>query len=165
MIRTIEERDAAAFVALSQTLDSETRFMLFEPGERTTTEAEQRARITGIRSNPTQLLLVAEDDDKLVGFLGATRGSARRNRHCASLVMGVLASAWGRGIGSALLVALVDWAHREAVTRLELTVVAANERARHLYEKHDFLIEGTKRGSLRVDGVLVDEYLMARTVA
>lgn len=165
MIRSIEESDAAAFVALSRALDGETSFMLFEPGERTTTEAEQHARIAGIRAGATQLLLVAEDDGRLVGFLGATRGGARRNRHCASLVMGVLRTSWGRGIGSALLSALAAWAQREGVTRLELTVVAANERARRLYEKHGFRIEGTKRGSLRIDGVAVDEHLMAREVA
>jgi RimJ/RimL family protein N-acetyltransferase len=162
MIRPIEPRDARAILALFRTLDSETKFMLFEPDERTTSEAEQRERISAILGGTKQLLLVADEHEQLVGFLGATRGAARRNLHSASFVMGVRASHAGRGIGSGLLDELEAWARRSAIHRLELTVVAENERAQRLYRKHGFELEGRKRHALRVDGTWVDELAMGK---
>jgi RimJ/RimL family protein N-acetyltransferase len=162
MIRPIEERDAAGFVALNRALDQETKFMLFEPGERTATEDEQRGRINQLLTSKTQVVLVAEVDDQIVGFIGATRGAARRNRHQASLVMGVLAAHAGRKIGTELLAALDAWARISGVHRLELTVVEHNERARALYVKNGFEIEGRKRHSLCIDGRWVDEIAMAK---
>jgi RimJ/RimL family protein N-acetyltransferase len=162
MIRPIEERDAAGFVALNRALDQETKFMLFEPGERSATEDEQRGRISQLQASKTQVVLVAEVDDQIVGFIGATRGGARRNRHSASLVMGVLAAYAGRKIGTELLAELEAWARRSDIHRLELTVVEHNERARALYVKQGFEIEGRKRHSLRIDGRSVDEIAMAK---
>lgn len=46
--------------------------------------------------------------------------------------------------------------------RLELTVMARNERAIGLYRRHGFEIEGTRRDSVRVGGAYVDELAMAR---
>lgn len=97
-----------------------------------------------------------------MGYVEATGGGYRRNRHCAQVVIGVRASASGRGIGTALLDELDRWAVRRGVRRLALTVMAHNERAISLYRRCGFELEGMRRASVGVDGAYLDELLMAK---
>ena len=69
----------------------------------------------------------------------------------------------GRGIGTALLGALIDAADKWLnLRRLELTVYVDNVAAIGLYEKFGFVIEGTRRQDAFRDGAFVDAYGMAR---
>jgi putative acetyltransferase len=76
-------------------------------------------------------------------------------------------SPWqGKGIGSALLAALIDLADNWLnVTRLELTVYTDNTRAISLYRKFGFEIEGTHRAYALRAGAYVDAHAMARLKA
>jgi putative acetyltransferase len=68
-----------------------------------------------------------------------------------------------RGIGEALLAALVDLGENWlGLTRLELEVYTDNAPAIALYEKMGFCIEGTRRRYALRDGELVDAHIMAR---
>jgi RimJ/RimL family protein N-acetyltransferase len=162
MIRTIQENDAERFLGLCKALDEETAFMLLEPGERQTTVVEQRERIERLLSTDNQTILVAEDGDRLVGYVAAFGGAYQRNRRCAYLVAGVLRSHAGRGLGTLLFEALDEWARRQGLRRLELTVMAHNHAGVALYRKMGFEIEGIKRRSLFVDGQPVDEFYMGK---
>ena len=72
-------------------------------------------------------------------------------------------SAQRRGVGSALMAAMCDYADRWAgALRLELTVFVDNEPAIALYRKFGFEIEGTHRAYAMRDGRYVDAYAMAR---
>lgn len=72
------------------------------------------------------------------------------------------AAASRRGVGTGLLRELELWAAAHAVHRLELTVMAHNQRARELYERMGFAVEGRRRECLLVDGHLIDELYMAK---
>jgi RimJ/RimL family protein N-acetyltransferase len=161
-VRTIEERDAEPFLALSTRLDEETDFRLLEAGERRTTVEEQREKIKRLRSTENQTILVAEVDRRLVGYIAGIGGKYRRNRHSATVVVAVLQAFSGRGVGTKLFEALETWAVEQGIHRLELTVMVHNERAIGLYEKLGFQREGRKRDVLRVSGEYVDEVLMAK---
>jgi L-phenylalanine/L-methionine N-acetyltransferase len=68
-----------------------------------------------------------------------------------------------RGIGAALLAALIDTADNWLnLTRLELTVFVDNEPAIRLYKKFGFAIEGTRRADAFREGRFVDSFQMAR---
>lgn len=54
------------------------------------------------------------------------------------------------------------WARNNDVKRLELTVMQDNIVAQHLYEKNGFVIEGTRKEALLVDGQYVNEYYMSK---
>lgn len=88
-------------------------------------------------------------------------GRHHRTKHKASVVTGILQEYAGKGIGGRLFDTLVHWAKESPLRRLELTVMTHNERAIALYQKFGFKIEGTHKGSLMVDGALVDEFVMA----
>lgn len=164
IIREIRESDAEDFLSLCRRLDEESKFMLLEPGERTTTLEEQRLRIREILSADNQVILVAEEAGALVGYLLASRGRYARNRHEAYLVIGILEKYTGQGIGTALFKKMETWAGEHGIHRLELTVMAHNQRGVGLYKKMGFEIEGIKKDSLRVDGVYVDEYYMGKII-
>jgi putative acetyltransferase len=107
--------------------------------------------------------LVAVVDDRVVGMLGLHVEQAPRRSHCASFGMAVHDDYQDRGIGSALMVAMLDLADNWlGLRRVELLVYTDNARAVHLYEKFGFQIEGTARGYALRGGVHVDAYYMAR---
>jgi len=111
------------------------------------------------------LLLVAVDPDgRLVGGAGLhlAGGSARR-RHAMSLGMQVQPAWQGRGVGSQLMAALVDYADNWlGLLRLELDVYADNAKAQALYKRFGFVQEGVHRCHALRDGVYVDTVSMAR---
>lgn len=74
--------------------------------------------------------------------------------------MGVLLEKQGKGGGSQLLSAFIDWAISNKFHRIELSVVEENVRAKALYEKMGFQSEGLKHDSLKINGRYINEYLM-----
>ncbi len=164
VIREIKENDAEDFLSLCRQLDEESRFMLLEPGERKTTQQEQAQRIVDILSSSNQMIFVAEETGRLVGYLSAIGESFARNRHTAYIVIGILEDFTGKGIGTALFERLETWAREHGIHRLELSVMVHNQRGLGLYRKMGFEIEGTKRDSLLVDGSYVDEYYMSKLI-
>ena len=77
--------------------------------------------------------------------------------------MGVHDEWQGKGVGTALVEALIDLADRWLnLTRLELSVWTDNEPAIRLYRKFGFETEGTLRGYGFRDGRFVDVHYMAR---
>lgn len=98
----------------------------------------------------------------LVGAADVTPYKGRR-RHAGGIGMCVHDDFQRRGIGSALLGALVDtsdnWLN---LKRLELTVYVDNEPAIRLYKKFGFVVEGTRRAEAFREGRYVDAFGMAR---
>jgi putative acetyltransferase len=110
------------------------------------------------------LMLSAELHGEVVGSAGLhPAGPALRRRHAMHLGISVAREFQGRGVGSALMAALCDYAdHWAGVLRLELTVYTDNEAAIALYRKFGFVIEGTHRAYALRHGEYADVYAMAR---
>lgn len=110
-----------------------------------------------------ELHLAAEIGGRVVGSAGLHPQTALRRRHAAMLGISVAADAQGRGVGSALMQALCDYADNWAqLLRIELTVFTDNRRAIALYERFGFRREGTHRGFAMRHGVYTDVFSMAR---
>lgn len=159
--RDLAVDEAGQFWDLMNRLDYETKYMLYEPGERKSNLAELESVIRD-SAEGKDFLLVAEADDRLVGYISAQRGRMNRIAHSAYIVVGILKDYRGRGIGTEFFRQLDAWAEKEHVTRLELTVICENSVAQRLYVRNGFEIEGVKRKSVCVDGKYLDEYYMAK---
>ncbi len=112
----------------------------------------------------TDFILLACVAGEVVGHAGLhAAGKSPRRGHAMQLGL-VVAKGWqGKGVGSALMKALVDLADGWLnVFRLELVVYTDNERAIALYRKFGFEIEGTHRAYALRAGKYVDGYSMAR---
>ena len=76
--------------------------------------------------------------------------------------MYVSADSAGKGIGRALIQAVIDRArHLSTVEQINLTVVASNERAIRLYASLGFVSFGREERSIKYNGQYFDELSMA----
>ncbi|HEY1015884.1 MAG TPA: GNAT family N-acetyltransferase [Herpetosiphonaceae bacterium] len=106
--------------------------------------------------------LVAAVEGMVVGVATLDVGEGRR-RHSANIDMAVRDDYQGRGVGSALLEAIIDLGERWlGLSRLELVVFTDNGPAIALYKRLRFEVEGTLRQYALRNGGLADAYLMAR---
>ena len=162
LIREIKIDDAENFIKLIKNVESQSDFMLMEPGERKTTFLQQRKHLKEIDQQNNSTIFVAEVEGELVGYLIAIGGSVKRTEHSAYIVIGILQSYRGKGIGTELFHNVNKWASKHNISRLELTAVTENKAGLALYKKSGFEIEGTKRNSLIIDGKFFDEYYMSK---
>ncbi|GGA77977.1 GNAT family N-acetyltransferase [Ornithinibacillus halotolerans] len=161
-IREAVPSDAEGLVELMQHVENTSPYMMWEKGERAIQPENLQKRIISLNQTHNSTILVAVDEEELVGYLFAIGGSARRNKHTAYLVVGVRENVRGKGIGTILFKELDSWAKNKNIHRLELTVVTKNSSGLNLYKKAGFEIEGTKKDSLFIDGEYVDEYYMGK---
>lgn len=159
--RIPKKEEAEAFWELMNALDYETKYMLFEPGERVKNLARMEVIVESAIAGD-DFLYIAEAAGEFVGYLSAQRETLKRVAHSAYIVAGIRKDFQNQGIGTKLFEKLDNWAKEQGVKRLELTVICENARAKHLYEKMGFEIEGTKKKSVLVDGTYLDEYYMAK---
>lgn len=106
------------------------------------------------------LIAVCEGAPVGQGVLVQHRG---RRSHAGEIYLFVHDDHVGKGIGTALMRAMLDLADNWiGLRRIELTVNVDNERAIKLYERMGFEHEGTRRADVLRDGQLVDCHMMAR---
>jgi len=92
-------------------------------------------------------------DGVLCGYVGLDRESRAKSHHKATLVgMYVAPEFAGRGIGRALVEALVHEARADGLELVVLTVTEGNAKAEKLYEKCGFRSFGIEPRAIKVDG-------------
>ena len=109
-------------------------------------------------------LLVAEDDNRLVGLVCCKGVKYERAKHVGTVrSFGILPSHQGQGVAKALLGKLIDWVKNETeITRLQLDAYTDNPRLISFYEKMGFVREGVRKKTARkTDGTYQDMVDMA----
>jgi len=107
--------------------------------------------------------LVAELDGRIVGAAELRQLAPALVHHVGVLSISVHPEYQRRGIGRALMTALVEHAEACGLERLELYVRADNERAHALYRALGFAHEGTRARFVRLpDGRYVDDWIFVR---
>jgi putative acetyltransferase len=114
--------------------------------------------------NSPELHLVAEVQGEVIASSGLHPvGTHLRRRHVMALGMSVAVPWQRRGVGSALMAELCNYADNWlGVLRIELGVFADNLSAQALYRKFGFELEGRQRAFALRDGEYVDSLMMAR---
>jgi ribosomal-protein-alanine N-acetyltransferase len=113
-------------------------------------EAWTRQMLAGeLEQQPaSRYYLIAEDEGGIAGY-GGLLGAGWQGD---VLTLAVAADRWGRGIGSALLRALLAEAARRGCTEVFLEVRTDNSRAQELYRRHEFTDIGIRRGYYQPSG-------------
>ena len=101
--------------------------------------------VAGELTNPLSLWLVAEDNGVLAGYVGSQSVLGEADM----MNLAVKPDYRRRGIGEALVLALVDGLKAQEVSSLTLEVRASNEPAIALYEKLGFYQVGRRPGYYR----------------
>jgi len=162
IIREAKVSDAKELINLIKEVEAKSDYMLMEPGERKTTPEQQAEQLERIERQNNAAILVAEENEKLLGYLVVMGGTVKKTKHAAYIAVGILEGFRGKGIGTALFESAEKWAIQHNISRLELTTVTENKAGIALYKKSGFEIEGTKRNSLMIHGKPFDEYYMAK---
>ncbi|WP_144558151.1 GNAT family N-acetyltransferase [Shouchella miscanthi] len=140
-IRLAEMEDATTLGRLRATLDGETDHFDRVYGENVLTEEECKAMIEACTS-PENLLLVAEAEGRIVGYLRAQGSQLRKLAHRVEFGVGVSKKYWGYSIGKSLIIKLLRWADEKQIHKVMLQVLETNVTAIQLYEKLGFKKEG-----------------------
>lgn len=111
---------------------------------------EEAAHISHLDSSNWRYLLWSHENGTAEGFVLLSDVEEKSgNVHIKRVAVGEP----GRGTGSAMMAAVINWCFAEtAAFRLWLNVVAGNLRARRLYARLGFVEEGVKRQSAILPG-------------
>lgn len=158
--------DAPAMLALHRKVLEEGMWFITEPDELRETIDSRIAMIREATRGDSSVIFVARRRASLVGWAHLAGGPRRRTRHVGRLECMVDPAHRRRGVGAALLSAIVGWAEQHPViAKISLQVYTHNEAAVGLYRRFGFVEEGRRVGEYRfADGSLRDDLLMARWV-
>lgn len=105
---------------------------------------QEQSFIEDIISNPNAEIILAVEDDKVLGFVLLNIQYAPPynvfipQRYLYIMDIAVRQGARNKGIGKKLLSASEDWARVRNINKLELSVLLNNTNARTLYEKYGY---------------------------
>ncbi|HEY7874383.1 MAG TPA: GNAT family N-acetyltransferase [Actinomycetota bacterium] len=136
LVRGQTEAELDAVLDLAEAVAREGRWIAMEyPFDRD----ERRERFSQSLDDPRRESFVAVASDRVIGQAGVGWAS-----DAVPATMGMMVAAdWrGRGVGTALLTACVEWARDAGAFKLALDVWPHNDAAIALYRKHGFIEEG-----------------------
>ncbi|MEV8374395.1 GNAT family N-acetyltransferase [Kribbella sp. NPDC056861] len=155
-VRRAVEADEQALLAIELTAwDASSGFPSMTPADKKTFFSE--------RSGP-DAHLVAEADGEVLGYLRLQDAYSFPEGSGVLSINGlaVATEARGRGIGSILMTAVDDEAKRRGARKVTLHVHGTNTVARRLYERHGYVVEGTRAREFLIEGQLVDTLDLAK---
>jgi ribosomal protein S18 acetylase RimI-like enzyme len=163
IIRSAVNKDAEALSIIRLQIDGETENLDREKGEAFIDALGFEQMIKSDTENKNNLFLVAEAQDKLVGFSRCEGNRLNRLSHKVEFGVGVLRDYWGCSIGKNLLKESIHWADSNGIKKMTLNVLETNEKAIKLYEKMGFEIEGLlKKDKCLSDGKYYNTIIMGR---
>jgi RimJ/RimL family protein N-acetyltransferase len=133
------------------------------PGDRPFTLEAERKLIAEMDAAVNSLMLLAVDSaGSVIGLATLEGGKRAATRHEAVIGISLKPDWRNKGIGTAMMQALIDYARQNGIlTRLELRVVTDNARGLHLYHKLGFVEEGRHQMVLFKEGQYLDDISMA----
>lgn len=144
-------------------IDGETENLDREKGESYIDEAGFKKIIQGDTDSIHKLFLVAEVNEKIVGFSRCEGTELKRFSHKVEFGVCVLKEYWGYGIGRNLLKESIRWADDNGIKKITLNVLETNEKAIKLYQKSGFEVEGIlKNDKILSDGNYYNTIVMGR---
>lgn len=164
ILRNAEPEDAPELLRYLKITAAETPFLVREPGEITLTEEQESEFICNKLASERELLLIASADGKHLGNCALMQiADLRRCRHRCGIAIALYQEACGKGIGRAMLNAVLDAAMDAGYQQAELEVIAENQNAIALYESLGFRIYGRMPDNIRyADGSFADAYWMMK---
>jgi RimJ/RimL family protein N-acetyltransferase len=145
VIRTAQPDDAETLLAYIRPVAEETEFFVIEPDEFPSTVEEEQAWIHDHLDSPSKIILLAESSKTIIGSVTFEAGNFRRISHRGNLGLAVVEAWRRRGVGTALLRALLKWAESNpALEKVCLDVFAINEPAIRIYRQFGFIEEGRR---------------------
>ncbi|WZE72447.1 N-acetyltransferase family protein [Macrococcus sp. CCM 2573] len=159
-IRRVNIKDAEGILEYCKIVGGETDNLLFGSEGLGFSVETERTIIENIAAKEKDIMLVAMDEDNIVG-IGNIMGNGRmRIEHQARLAISVRKDYWGQGVGSRIMQSLIDFAKERSIEIITLEVYHANESAIKLYQKFGFKEIGYFKNFSKVNDEYKDAVLM-----
>lgn len=124
---------------------------------------EEEAFIRNQNDSENSVMLLGFLNGRYVGNCSLMGNGPLRYRHRVGMGIALYQEFTGRGIGRAMIGALLKIAGQEGFEQVELEVVKGNERAIRLYREMGFEICGTFPNNMKYkDGSYADAYWMVK---
>ncbi|WP_144555760.1 GNAT family N-acetyltransferase [Bacillus sp. X1(2014)] len=163
IIRSAEETDAKNLSEVRLQIDGETENLDREKGEAFIDELGFKRIIKEDTESNSNLFLVVEVNDRIVGFSRCEGSKLKRFAHKVEFGVCILKEFWGYAIGRNLLQESIQWADSNGIKKISLAVLETNDKAIMLYEKLGFEVEGIlKKDKILSDGNYYNTILMGR---
>ena len=164
-IRSAVETDAEQLSKIRVQIDGETENMDREAGEGFIDKVGFQKIIKTDSEETKNLFLVAEVDNRIVGFSRCEGSNLKRLNHKVEFGVCILREFWGYRIGKSLLQQSIQWADENEVKKISLQVLETNEKAIQLYKKFGFEVEGILKHDKRLsDGKYYNTFIMGRFI-
>jgi RimJ/RimL family protein N-acetyltransferase len=126
-------------------------------------DPEQESKRLCERDREGAVVIIAEEDGRIMGHIETSVPSGEEIRHTCELGMTVLEQYRKRGIGTRLLQSLLAWARSRGLLIVKLQVYSVNAPAIALYTRLGFVEDGrTKNGVKLRSGAYCDMIHMSR---
>lgn len=114
--------------------------------------------------NKKEIMLIAEDNNKIVG-ISAIKLREERQNHIGELGISIKKEYRGMGLGKKLMAKVLELARKELRPRpkiIRLSVLSENKIAQNLYKKFGFKIVAKIPKQIQYKGRLLDEIIMIK---
>ena len=160
IIRNAIESDAKIVTDISNTVIKETRFLSRTPEDKVERVEDTCEYIIDCLDSPNESFLVAEYEDKIVGFAHLDSNGYRiKYRHRSSIALSILKDYWGLGIGGRLMITLIEQAKTAGYEQIELSVIEENTSAVNMYQSFGFEIYGREPHAMKFSENEYGDYL------
>lgn len=152
-LREVKLEDAQELLDVSKIYFEESNGIPYEKGEFKYTLEEFEGKIKEALELKNNLIIVALDDNRIVGEIELTSFPNKIMQHsCCINVLGLLSDYQGLGIGKELLAMAIDWAKNNSTTELLwLSVFSSNTSGIALYRKMGFTECGRMKNFFKRD--------------
>lgn len=166
VVRCAQPDDASHLLTYIRTVAEETGFFVIQSGEFPSNEEQERQWIQEHLDHQGKLAVLAEAVNEIIGSLSFENGPFQRTCHSGTFGVSVRQDWRGKGIGTAMLKTLLEWAEANpCIEKVSLAVFSTNTRAIELYRRLGFVEEGRRAKEIKIGpGRYVDEVLMGRFV-
>lgn len=143
--------DAAEILQYLKQIGAETDNLTFGAEGLPFTSESEAAYLRQIENSCDAIMFIAKENGKIVGDASLSR-LPRRMKHRGDLGISVLKKCWNRGIGSQLLLEIINFAKQNSFEVIDLQVRSDNLSAIHLYEKFGFQKIGIHPSFFKIGG-------------
>lgn len=163
ILRSPVPGDAAGCLEYMKRTAAETPYLLRTPDEITMTTDQEADYLQNILDSDSKVMILCLVDGEIAGSCSFSREPRKRTCHRGSIGIALTEKYWGLGIGTAMLLELLEIGRAWGLTQAELQVFEGNQRAIALYRKVGFETASCLPNAIRMpDGTFLREYTMIR---
>lgn len=164
IIRSATVSDVEKIINVVDKTAKETIFLSRTENEQIPTVDEELEWIINKNKSMTNLFLICEVENEIVGTFSLNIYKKQKLKHRAMAGISILEKYWGLGIGTEFFEEGLRVAKNNGVEIVELDFIEGNVKARGLYEKMGFKITGRRPNAIKMNDEYLDEYMMQKVL-